>query len=339
MSGAESRAGDGGTGHRGAAIHADGLTRRFGDRVVLDRVDLDVPAGTLHALLGPNGAGKTTTVRILTTLLAPHGGRAVVAGHDVVADPEAVRRSIGLSGQYAAVDEHLTGFENLHMLARLYGFSRRDSVARAHELLERFRLLEHGDRRSGTYSGGMRRRLDLACALVARPAVVVLDEPTTGLDPRSRNDTWDVVRELLADGAAVLLTTQYLEEADQLADEITVIDRGRVAARGTPASLKAQVHAERITVTVGAAAGAEGLDVVAAVAGRLDGTSPTVDREARRVEVPVDSGAEALKIVLREADAAGVELSDLAVHRSTLDDVFLSLTGRDVPAPAAGEEG
>ena len=305
-------------------VHAEGLTKSFGGTTVLDGLDLDVPAGTLHALLGPNGAGKTTAVRILTTLLRADRGRAVVAGHDLDAEPDAVRRAIGLSGQYAAVDPHLTGHENLHMLGRLHGFSGRAATARANELLERFRLLEFGHRRSGTYSGGMRRRLDLGCALVAHPSVVVLDEPTTGLDPRSRTETWEVVRELLDDGAGVLLTTQYLEEADQLADDVTVIDRGRVAARGTPTELKSRLRAERVVVHP---ADPADLDDVAAVLSRLADESAVLDRAARSVEVPVASGAEALKAVLRETDAAGIELADLAVRRSTLDDVFLTLTG------------
>jgi ABC-2 type transport system ATP-binding protein len=313
-------------------VHAEGLTKAFGGTTVLEDVDLDVPAGSLHALLGPNGAGKTTTVRILTTLLRADRGRAVVAGHDVAAEPDAVRRVIGLSGQYAAVDAQLSGRENLHMLARLHGFSSPAATARAGELLERFRLLEFGERRSGAYSGGMRRRLDLACALVAHPSVVVLDEPTTGLDPRSRTETWEVVRELLDDGAGVLLTTQYLEEADQLADEVTVVDRGRVAARGTPGELKARVRAERVVVTV-PPGDPTALDAVAPVLARVAGEDPVLDRAARTAEVPVTAGAEALKAVLRRTDAAGLEIADLAVRRSTLDDVFLSLTG-----DAAGKE-
>ncbi len=221
------------------AVRAEGLVKTFGSTRALDGIDLEIPTGTVLGLLGPNGAGKTTAVRILTTLLRPDSGRAWVAGHDVLAEPDAVRRSIGLSGQYAAVDENLTGFENLYMVGRLYGKNKPDARARSRELIGRFRLDEAADRPAKTYSGGMRRRLDLAGALVAEPAVVLLDEPTTGLDPRGRLDTWEVIGELVADGASVLLTTQYMEEADQLADTILVIDHGSVIESGTADQLKA----------------------------------------------------------------------------------------------------
>jgi ABC-2 type transport system ATP-binding protein len=232
------------------AVRVEGLTKSFGATRALDGVDLEIPSGTILGLLGPNGAGKTTTVRILTTLLRPDAGRAVVAGYDVVEQPQQVRKAIGLSGQYAAVDENLTGSENLYLVGRLYGLSRKAARARAAELLARFKLTEPAERPSKTYSGGMRRRLDLAGALVSSPQVVVLDEPTTGLDPRGRLDTWSMISELVADGATVLLTTQYLEEADQLADRIVVIDRGRAIAAGTADELKSQVGGERLQVVV-----------------------------------------------------------------------------------------
>src|SRR2546430_4228674 len=231
-------------------VRAEAVVKTFGSTRALDGVDLEIPTGTVLGLLGPNGAGKTTTVRILTTLLKPDSGRATVAGHDVITDPQAVRRSIGLSGQYAAVDENLTGYENLWMVARLYGMNRTDATTRARELLARFRLDEAADRPAKGYSGGMRRRLDLAGALVAEPAVVVLDEPTTGLDPRGRLETWEVIGELVAEGATVLLTTQYLEEADQLADNILVIDHGKGIAAGTADELKRRAGSEQ-SETVG----------------------------------------------------------------------------------------
>jgi ABC-2 type transport system ATP-binding protein len=316
------------------AVRAEGLVKTFGQTRALDGVDLAIPAGKVLGLLGPNGAGKTTMVRILTTLLRPDAGRAWVAGHDVLTDPEAVRRNIGLSGQYAAVDENLTGFENLYMVGRFYGFSRANASARSRELLASFNLEEAADRMAKTYSGGMRRRLDLAGALVARPAVVVLDEPTTGLDPRGRIDTWEVIGELVSDGATVLLTTQYLEEADRLADTIAVIDRGQLIAQGTADELKAQTGGERLELVV-----AEPGDLALArqVLADVGSEEPKVDEQAKRVSVLVDTGPKALIEALRRLDTDSVGVLDVGLHRPTLDDVFLSLTGHvadtDAPAP------
>jgi ABC-2 type transport system ATP-binding protein len=306
------------------AVRAEALVKNFGSTRALDGIDLEIPTGTVLGLLGPNGAGKTTAVRILTTLLCPDSGRAWVAGHDVLAEPDAVRRSIGLSGQYAAVDENLTGFENLYMVGRLYGMNKPNAKARATELITRFRLADAADRPSKTYSGGMRRRLDLAGALVAEPAVVLLDEPTTGLDPRGRLDTWEVIGELVSEGATVLLTTQYLEEADQLADTILVIDHGRVIASGTADHLKADVGGERLEIVV---AEAGELELTARVLAEVGSGEPTADPQHKRVQVVVDAGTKSLIEALRRLDAEGVVVLDVSLHRPTLDDVFLSLTG------------
>ncbi|WIV53713.1 ATP-binding cassette domain-containing protein [Amycolatopsis nalaikhensis] len=306
------------------AVRVRGLVKTYGSTRALDGVDLDIPAGRVLGLLGPNGAGKTTTVRILTTLLRPDSGSAHVAGYDVLAEPDEVRQRIGLSGQYAAVDENLTGFENLYMVGRLYGRRKAAARSRARELLARFRLEDAADRPAKGYSGGMRRRLDLAGALVAEPTVVVLDEPTTGLDPGGRLDTWGVIKELVADGTTVLLTTQYLEEADQLADTIVVIDHGRVIARGTADELKAQIGGERLELVVASAADLPGtLDVLRAVGSG----EPTGDEHTRRAEILVDTGPKALIEALRQLDSQGIAVQDVALHRPTLDDVFLSLTG------------
>jgi ABC-2 type transport system ATP-binding protein len=318
----------------GYAVEVEGLTKRFGSTVALDGVDLRIPTGTVLGLLGPNGAGKTTMVRVLTTLLRPDGGRARVAGHDVVTQQQAVRRSIGLSGQYAAVDENLTGYENLYMVARLYGLRRASARERARELLDRFQLAEAAERPSKTYSGGMRRRLDLAGALVARPAVVVLDEPTTGLDPRGRLDTWAMISELVADGATVLLTTQYLEEADQLADTIAVLDRGRIIAEGTADALKARIGGERLQLVV---ARPEQVGFAQGVLAEVGSGEPVVDEHLRRVAVPVAGGTKALVEALRRFDAEGVEVLDVALLRPTLDDVFLTLTGHAAEETPVGE--
>ena len=329
------------------AIRAEGLVKAYGEVRALDGLDLTVPEGTVLGVLGPNGAGKTTTVRVLTTLLRPDAGHAQVAGIDVLARPADVRRVIGLSGQYAAVDERLTGRENLVMFAQLYGLSRGSARARSGELLERFRLTEAADRVVKTYSGGMRRRLDLAAALVATPQVMFLDEPTTGLDPRSRLEMWDVIAELVRGGTTLLLTTQYLEEADQLADSIAVVDRGRVIARGTSDALKAEVGGETLEVVVGEAGQlSEAAQVLAAVGGG----APQVSEHARRVAVPVAAGAAALVEAVRQLDERGVRVLDVGLHRPTLDDVFLALTGHAAegtdgaadaaqgrePAPAGG---
>jgi ABC-2 type transport system ATP-binding protein len=319
------------------AVRAEGLVKTYGATRALDGVDLEIPAGKVLGLLGPNGAGKTTTVRILTTLLRPDSGRAWVAGHDVLADPEAVRRKIGLSGQYAAVDENLTGYENLWMVGRFYGFSRADAAARSRELLGNFNLQEAADRPAKTYSGGMRRRLDLAGALVARPEVVVLDEPTTGLDPRGRLDTWEVIGNLVSDGATVLLTTQYLEEADRLADTIAVIDRGKLIAQGTADELKAQTGGERLELVV---AEPSELQLARQVLADVGSDEPVVDEQSRRVSVLVDTGPKALIEALRRLDTESVGVLDVGLHRPTLDDVFLSLTGHaaeDEPAEPAGK--
>jgi ABC-2 type transport system ATP-binding protein len=306
------------------AVVARGLVKRYGNVTALGGVDLTVPRGTVLGLLGPNGAGKTTAVRVLTTLLTADGGTAEVAGVDVMASPGEVRKRIGLSGQYAAVDEYLTGFENLDMVGRLYHLGRRRSRERARELLVQFRLDEAGDRPVKTYSGGMRRRLDLAGALVAEPEVLFLDEPTTGLDPRSRGDMWDVITDLVAGGTSLLLTTQYMEEAERLAHRIVVIDRGLVIARGTADELKSQVGGERLEVVVtDAARVAEARSELAAVGVG----APSVDEHTRRVTVPVSGGTAALVEALRRLDAAGIELQDVGVRRPTLDDVFLTLTG------------
>jgi ABC-2 type transport system ATP-binding protein len=306
------------------AIEGEGLVKRYGSVIALDGLDLAVPEGTVMGLLGPNGAGKTTVVRIFTTLLTPDGGRASVAGLDVVRDARKLRSLIGLSGQYAAVDEDLTGFENLDMVGRLYGLGRKNSKLRARELLSRFDLDESGDRPVRGYSGGMRRRLDLAGALVARPSVLFLDEPTTGLDPRGRLGMWEVIEELVAAGSTLLLTTQYLEEADRLADSIAVIDHGRVIARGTSDELKSQVGGERIELVVETAAD---VDRARGVLAGIAAGEIQVDERTRSLTVPVAGGSKALLEALRSLDAESVPVSDIGLRRPTLDDVFLSLTG------------
>jgi ABC-2 type transport system ATP-binding protein len=306
------------------AIVAEGLVRSFGQVRALDGLDLVVPAGTVLGLLGPNGAGKTTTVRILTTLLVPEAGRATVAGLDVVRDAAKLRRVIGLSGQYAAVDERLTGRENLEIFGRLYRLRRDASKRRATELLEEFGLADAGGRVVSTYSGGMRRRLDLAVSLIAQPEVLFLDEPTTGLDPRSRFGMWDLIGDVVSGGTTVLLTTQYLEEADRLADTIAVVDRGRVIAQGTADELKAQVGGDRIEVVVHDSA-----DLARAVSTLRSACNgePTVEAHTRRVSVGASGGPRQLLDVVRDLDNANVVLDDIALHRPTLDDVFLTLTG------------
>lgn len=318
------------------AVVAEGLVKHFGSVKALDGVDLVVPTGSVVGLLGPNGAGKTTTVRILSTLLLPTAGRAEVAGYDVVKQPDEVRRVIGLTGQYSAVDEYLTGRENLRMFGDLYHLKSSFVRERAAELLAEFELTDAADRPVRTYSGGMRRRLDLAASLIARPAILFLDEPTTGLDPRSRQGMWAVIKALVASGTTVLLTTQYLEEADQLAQEIVVIDHGRVIAQGTADQLKDQIGGDRIEVTVTSEAMIAA--AVRAIASVSSG-SPVV--EDLHISAPAAGGSRILVEVVRALDAGGVEVADLALRRPTLDDVFLSLTGHAAeaesgPAPRTG---
>ncbi|WP_432180778.1 ATP-binding cassette domain-containing protein [Streptomyces sp. NBC_00063] len=306
------------------AIYAEGLVKTFGDVRALDGVDLDVPEGTVLGLLGPNGAGKTTAVRCLTTLLTPDSGKAVVAGIDVLKHPNEVRRSIGLSGQFAAVDEYLTGRENLQMVGQLYQMKAKEAKARASELLERFNLADAADRTSKTYSGGMRRRLDLAAALVVSPPVMFMDEPTTGLDPRNRLQLWEVIQELVAGGTTLLLTTQYLEEADHLAHDICVIDHGRVIARGTSDQLKAQTGGERVELVVHER---EHMTPAAEILAGFGKGETTVEQHTRKLTVPVTGGAKLLAEVIRELDTRGIEIDDIGLRRPTLDDVFISLTG------------
>ncbi|MBA4609990.1 ATP-binding cassette domain-containing protein [Aeromicrobium phoceense] len=315
-------------------IRATGLVKRYGDVEALAGLDLAVPEGTVLGLLGPNGAGKTTAVRILTTLLTPDEGQATVAGVDVLTDPDGVRRRIGLSGQYAAVDEYLTGYENLEMVGRLYGMKAKAAGARARDLLARFGLSDAADRPSKTYSGGMRRRLDLAGALVAEPPVIVLDEPTTGLDPRSRQQMWEVIADLVANGGTVLLTTQYLEEADLLADNIIVIDRGRSIAEGTADQLKSKVGGERIEVVVDDVEQAPRVhDFLAEVA------KGDVAQNDRALSAAVSgSGADDLMQVLGNIRAAGIDVLDIGLRRPTLDDVFLSLTGHQAEDETTEQE-
>jgi ABC-2 type transport system ATP-binding protein len=318
------------------AITATGLVKRYGKVTALDGLDLTVPRGTVLGLLGPNGAGKTTAVRILTTLLEPDGGSAMVAGLDVVSQPDKVRERIGLSGQTAAVDEHLTGYENLDMVGRLYHLGKQRAKARARELLETFDLEDAADRPAKTYSGGMRRRLDLAAALVAAPEVVFLDEPTTGLDPRSRVQMWDTIQDLVQRGSTVLLTTQYMEEADRLADDILVIDRGRMIAHGTADQLKTQLGGERVELVV-----PDSADLPAArssIQGLCLG-EVQIDEQTRKLTAAVTDGVYILKEVLQRLEDGNVNVVDVGIRRPTLDDVFLTLTGHAAEEVAEPEDG
>ena len=308
----------------GPAIEATGLVKRYDETVALAGVDIDVPRGSVLAMLGPNGAGKTTSVRILTTLTAPTEGSARVAGFDVVQDPLEVRRRIGLAAQDATVDQLLTGRENLVMIGELFHLPRKVARTRAHELLERFDLTDAGDRLARDYSGGMRRRLDLAATLVNEPEILFLDEPTTGLDPRARNDLWVVLETLVQGGVTVLLTTQYLEEAERLADDIAVVDHGRVIARGDARSLKRQVGGDQLHVI---AADAADLDQIAQLVGRCADAPPSVDRADRSVTAPTSGGPGAIALLGGELAAAGIAVEDLGLRQPTLDDVFLTLTG------------
>ncbi|MFJ9559396.1 ATP-binding cassette domain-containing protein [Streptomyces fuscichromogenes] len=312
------------------AIDVEGVRKRYGDKAALDGLDLRVGRGTVHALLGPNGAGKTTTVRVLTTLLRPDSGRVTVAGYDVVTQADRVRARIGLLGQHAALDEELGGRQNLEMFGRLYHLGARRARARADELLERFGLTDTGDKQVKRYSGGMRRRLDLAASLITEPEVLFLDEPTTGLDPRSRAEVWASVRSLVGGGTTVLLTTQYLEEADQLADQISVVDRGRVIADGTADELKARTGGDRIDVVL-----RDAHQLAAAVAMMpFADDDLTVDADRRSFSAPVTDRMGALTQVVRALESADIEAEDIAVRRPTLDEVFLRLTGRSEEAPA-----
>jgi ABC-2 type transport system ATP-binding protein len=319
------------------AIYAEGLVKTFGDVKALDGVDLDVPEGTVLGLLGPNGAGKTTAVRCLTTLLRPDSGKLIVAGLDVLKQPNEVRRSIGLSGQFAAVDEYLTGRENLQMVGELYQMKAKAAKARADQLLDQFNLADAADRTAKTYSGGMRRRLDLAAALVVSPPVMFMDEPTTGLDPRNRQQLWEVIKQLVSGGTTLLLTTQYLEEADHLAHDICVVDHGKVIARGTADQLKAQTGGERVEVVVHER---EHIEAASAILGKYSLRGPgkgetTVEEHTRKITTPVSGGAKLLAEVIRELDTQGIEIDDIGLRRPTLDDVFISLTGHG--AEEAGE--
>jgi len=307
------------------AVEAHGLTKQYGDIVALDGLDLAVPTGSVLGLLGPNGAGKTTAVSILTTLIAPDAGTARVAGVDVIKEPQRVRSLIGLSGQYAAVDEHLTAMENLEMIGCLYGMRRRASQKKAGELIERFRLSDSANRPLKTFSGGMRRRIDLAGALLADPPVLFLDEPTTGLDPRSRGELWDVIRERVEAGTTVILTTQYLEEADQLAHDIVVIDHGRAIARGTSQELKRRIGGEHLDIHLALLSDLSRVeDIVQPFA---IGAIRIEDQDAL-ISIPVAKGVEALGLVMVELTAQNVEILDIGLRRPTLDDVFMELTGR-----------
>ena len=324
------------------AIKASGLAKAYGDVVALNGIDIEVEQGTVLGLLGPNGSGKTTTVRILATLLQADSGSASVGGFDVATQPDEVRSVIGLTGQYAAVDEYLTGRENLELFGRLFHLSKFDAAKRAAELLDRFDLSDAADRGIKGYSGGMRRRLDLAASLIGRPNVLFLDEPTTGLDPRSRQGMWEVIEDLISEGTTVLLTTQYLEEADQLANRIVVLDHGNVIAKGTSNELKSQVGGDRIEIVV------ESAGDVANAAGLIQefGSAPAITEDlTKTILLPVAGGSTAIVNIVRKLDENKISIADIALRRPTLDDVFLSLTGHatenteEVSKPAKGRRG
>jgi ABC-2 type transport system ATP-binding protein len=324
------------------AIKASGLTKAYGEVIALNGIDIEVEQGTVLGLLGPNGSGKTTTVRILATLLQADSGTASVGGFDVATQPDEVRSVIGLTGQYAAVDEYLTGRENLELFGRLFHLSKFDAAKRAAELLDRFDLSDAADRGIKGYSGGMRRRLDLAASLIGRPSVLFLDEPTTGLDPRSRQGMWSVIEDLIAEGTTVLLTTQYLEEADQLANRIVVLDQGNVIAKGTSNELKSQVGGDRIEIVVESAQ-----DVSkAAIAIAEFGSAPAITEDlTKKILLPVAGGSTAIVNIVRKLDENNISIADIALRRPTLDDVFLSLTGHvtenteEAAGPAKGRRG
>jgi ABC-2 type transport system ATP-binding protein len=318
-----------------AGVIAEGLRKRFGNVIAVDGIDFVVPPGTVGGLLGPNGAGKTTTIRMLTTLLPPDGGRATVAGYDIASETHQVRSVISLTGQYTAVDEDLTGRENLIMVGRLTRLGRRRARARADELLERFRLADAADRLVRNYSGGMRRRLDLAASVVVPPAVLFLDEPTTGLDPPARLEVWDLVRDLRGEGTTVVLTTQYLEEADRLADRISVVDAGRVIAEGTADELKTQVGGEVLTLRSTDLELASRAAKVIAVKLGVDSAKITSDTDRGELVVPIPTGSMTVFTAVRLLDAEGLEVDDVAVGRPSLDDVFLTLTGHTAQQAAA----
>jgi len=316
-----------------AVVSVSDVVMSFGAVRALDGVSLEVEPGIVYGLLGPNGAGKTTLIRVLATLLRPSAGRAEVAGIDVLADPEAARARIGLAGQFAAVDEYLTGRENVEMVGRLYGLGRRDARTRAADILERIGLAEAAGRQVKTYSGGMRRRLDLAASLVGRPQVMFLDEPTTGIDPRSRMDVWEMVEDLVADGTTVLLTTQYLEEADRLAARIGVIDHGRIISEGTADELKNTFGGDVLELAVDEA----DRDAAVAVLRRLTGEDPALDRTGTSMRVPARDGAQTLVEAVLALNDASIAPRDIALHRPTLDDVFLALTGEPATSPPAAD--
>lgn len=313
------------------AIEVSGLKKAYKDLQVLKGVDLNVTKGTVSALLGPNGAGKTTMIKIMSTLLLPDGGKVLIEGHDIVKNPDKVRSVIGLTGQYAAVDEYLTGHENMVMMGRLYRLSMTDSKARGTELLKRFQLDEAANRVVKTYSGGMRRRLDLAISLIATPPVIFLDEPTTGLDPRSRLTMWEIIEDLAKEGVTILLTTQYMEEADRLANKITVIDQGKVIAEGTSDQLKQRIGRERLELTIAKS------DQVKKVREIIKGER-ILDEKRRILQVPLTNGVGEVKEILDQMSANNIEIEALSLHKPTLDDVFLTLTGHSVSKETVEEE-